>query len=168
MTNQTLLMVLVIFAAPEDLSAQTPPPSFRMPFSAGETWGVSTGYGGSDTHQGRDYFAIDFNIAGDGDCGRFAIAAANGVIIRINTDGWGGGYGNYVDVDHGSGWVTRTTHLQSVIAVQGQEMEQGNLLGLVGTTGQSTGCHIHFVPYYQGTSVLIGMSGYESFHEGGQ
>ena len=54
------------------------------------------------------------------------------------------GYGNRVVVDHGSGLVTTYNHLRSYAAVAGLKVQQGQIIGYVGSTGMSTGCHLHF------------------------
>lgn len=68
-------------------------------------------------------------------------AAADGVVVQ---SGWNGGYGICIDIDHGNGVVTRYGHMsQSDVAV-GQNIEQGQHIGLSGNTGNSTGPHVHF------------------------
>jgi murein DD-endopeptidase MepM/ murein hydrolase activator NlpD len=57
---------------------------------------------------------------------------------------WMGGYGNLVVVDHGDSVVTLYGHQSRIGAVEGQELNQGDVLGFVGTTGHSTGNHLHF------------------------
>lgn len=69
-------------------------------------------------------------------------AAMSGTVIFA---GWNnGGYGNLVLVDHGGDTVTAYAHLSQVIAGVGQNVSQGQLVGLEGTTGHSTGPHLHF------------------------
>ena len=58
--------------------------------------------------------------------------------------GCGGGYGNYVKIDHGNGKVTIYAHFTSVVVSPGQSVGKGQVIGYVGTTGQSTGPHLHF------------------------
>ena len=55
-----------------------------------------------------------------------------------------GGYGNYVKVDHGDGDVTAYAHLDSIAVSSGQKLNKGDLIGMVGTTGNVTGPHLHF------------------------
>ncbi len=97
---------------------------------------------------GNDYWsghlAIDI-AAGVGDA---VLAADSGVVVFA---GWSsGGYGNVVVVDHGNGWQTLYAHLSSVRAACGQNVSQGQLVGLAGSTGNSTGPHLHFETRYQG------------------
>lgn len=71
------------------------------------------------------------------------VAAQSGTVV---TAGWGGGYGNYVIIDHGNGYKTLYGHmLNNSMAVQpGQKVGQGQKLGTMGSTGRSTGTHLHF------------------------
>lgn len=93
--------------------------------------------------QGKhDTYAIDMA------CGRSGIpikAAASGKVIRAQY-GWNGGYGNLVVIQHPNGMITFYAHIQpSGIKVQlGDQVNQGDIIGLVGTTGRSTGPHLHF------------------------
>ena len=67
--------------------------------------------------------------------------------------GWGGGYGNLVIVDHGNGWRSYYAHFTEVAVDLGQDVRQGETLGGAGTTGYSTGPHLHFELRYQGRPV---------------
>ncbi|MCY7331198.1 MAG: peptidoglycan DD-metalloendopeptidase family protein [Pseudanabaena sp. CAN_BIN31] len=62
---------------------------------------------------------------------------------RVEFAGWGGGYGNLVELDHGS-TGTRYAHLEAIYVAQGQSVAQGQQIGIVGSTGRSTGPHLHF------------------------
>ena len=70
-----------------------------------------------------------------------ATAAADGVVVFA---GWRNGYGNMVEIQHESGFSTRYGHLSKIIATEGQRVNAGDLVGLVGSTGRSTGPHLHF------------------------
>lgn len=63
---------------------------------------------------------------------------------KISIAGWSGGYGNLVEIDHGQGWKTRYGHNSSLLVSAGQRVKQGQTIALVGSTGVSTGPHIHF------------------------
>ncbi len=65
--------------------------------------------------------------------------------------GWGGGYGNHVIVDHGNGYQTLYGHLSSLDVSQGQYVSKGQRLGTMGSTGWSTGPHLHFEIRYGGS-----------------
>ncbi|MFZ3044045.1 MAG: M23 family metallopeptidase [Minisyncoccia bacterium] len=72
-------------------------------------------------------------------------AAADGiVIVARGGGGWNGGYGNYVVITHGNGSQTLYSHMKSVIASSGQSVLSGQIIGYVGSTGLSTGPHLHF------------------------
>ncbi len=71
-------------------------------------------------------------------------ASARGNVIVSRVGGWNGGYGNYVVIDHPNGTQTLYSHLYKNIVWQGQSVVQGQIIGYVGTTGRSTGCHLHF------------------------
>ncbi|NLF02594.1 MAG: M23 family metallopeptidase [Anaerolineales bacterium] len=75
---------------------------------------------------------------------------ADGVVVFAE---WGGGYGNLVIVDHPEGWRTYYAHLSEFAVEVGQEVRQGELLGGAGTTGYSTGTHLHFELRYRGRPV---------------
>lgn len=78
------------------------------------------------------------------------VAVTDGVVVFAE---WGGGYGNLVIVDHGSNWSSYYAHLSEVVVEVGQEVQQGELLGGAGSTGYSTGPHLHFELRYQGRPV---------------
>jgi murein DD-endopeptidase MepM/ murein hydrolase activator NlpD len=76
-----------------------------------------------------------------GPTGTPVFATGAGVVLSA---GWGGGYGNLVQVDHGNGVVTRYAHLSEIKAAPGQPVARGQIIGLVGSTGRSTGPHLHY------------------------
>ncbi|CAI6330103.1 peptidoglycan DD-metalloendopeptidase family protein [Bacillus subtilis] len=88
----------------------------------------------SVTHNGADISAPGIN-------GTPALASAPGTVIVA---GAAGGYGNAVYIDHGKGIVTRYGHLSKVSTIVGKKVQQGEIIGLVGSTGKSTGPHLHF------------------------
>ena len=73
-------------------------------------------------------------------------AAADGT-VTLST--WHDSYGNFVKIDHGNGWATLYAHQTQRAAVVGQHVSAGDLIGYVGTTGDSTGNHLHFEIRYQ-------------------
>ena len=77
----------------------------------------------------------------DGERGDVVTAPANGTVIKA---GWTGGYGNMVEIDHGNGLTTRYGHLSKIEVEVGDTIERGQLLGNIGSTGRSTGPHLHF------------------------
>lgn len=93
-------------------------------------------------HAGMDIFAPE---------GTPIYSALGGTVISA---GWNnGGYGNLVIVSHGNGFTTAYAHMSQVIASVGQEVGPGTLLGLEGSTGRSTGPHLHFETRVNGTAV---------------
>jgi murein DD-endopeptidase MepM/ murein hydrolase activator NlpD len=69
-------------------------------------------------------------------------ATADGVVDRSEWNN--GGYGNLIEIDHGQGIQTRYGHLSQRIAQSGQVVHRGDLIGLMGSTGRSTGSHLHY------------------------
>lgn len=91
---------------------------------------------------GRNHKGID--IAGAGIYGAPIVASADGIVVISNSGNYGGGYGNYVMLDHGSYYGTLYAHMSEVIVSEGQSVKQGDVIGYVGSTGDSTGPHLHF------------------------
>ena len=90
-------------------------------------------FGGSfELHSGQDINA---------EHGDEVVAAANGRVVFAD---WHGGYGQLVTVDHGAGLTTRYAHLSKIEVRAGQEVARGQRIGAVGSTGRSTGPHLHY------------------------
>lgn len=89
-------------------------------------------------HQGLD-FGADMNTP--------ILAAGSGTVIFAGTKS---GYGNTIDIDHGGGIVTRYAHMSSFIVRKGAQVNQGQSIGRVGSTGLSTGPHLHFEVHRNG------------------
>jgi len=69
------------------------------------------------------------------------VAAATGTVVSA---GWDGNYGNSILIDHGNGIFTRYAHSSMLLVSEGQKVSKGQTIGLVGSTGRSTGPHLHF------------------------
>lgn len=125
--------------------------------------GVSTGtflwplpschtiYSPFGTRDGRRHSGID--ISGNGVMGKDILAADGGRVLQTNTAGWGSGYGLYVIIDHGNGYVTMYAHCSEVLVQPGEAVTQGQLIARVGNTGNSFGAHLHFEIRVNGSAV---------------
>jgi len=104
--------------------------------------------GGSEFHKGVD-------ISRGGIYGAPIVAADSGRVIQAGMGVYGsgyGGYGNVVAIDHGGGYSTLYGHMASVAVHDGQQVTKGQIIGTVGSTGQSTGPHLHFEIRVNGTA----------------
>jgi len=88
--------------------------------------------GGLAMHEGLDFTAMS---------GTTVVATAKGTVTR---SGWDFGYGNVVEVQHAEGFATRYAHLSKRLVQVGDVVERGGVLGEVGSTGRSTGPHLHY------------------------
>jgi murein DD-endopeptidase MepM/ murein hydrolase activator NlpD len=95
---------------------------------------------------GRMHEGIDLGAA----YGTPIHAAAAGTVIYA---GWMEGYGNLVIIDHGGGLATAYGHQSSIAVANGQSVSQGQVIGYVGSTGHSTGPHLHFEVRVNGAPV---------------
>jgi murein DD-endopeptidase MepM/ murein hydrolase activator NlpD len=77
-------------------------------------------------------------------------ATADGIVGRT---GWTGGYGNLVEIEHGRGIQTRYGHLSSMLVASGKRVKRGDLIALMGSTGRSTGNHLHYEVRIDGRAV---------------
>lgn len=78
------------------------------------------------------------------------LAAGAGTVVNA---GWNGGYGRMVEIDHGRGLTTRYAHMSRIAVQEGDRVEKGAVLGRVGSTGRSTGPHLHFEVRRSGDAV---------------
>jgi murein DD-endopeptidase MepM/ murein hydrolase activator NlpD len=99
----------------------------------GFDWGILHGHNGVD-------------IANS--CGTTIVAAADGLVIPDGVcesdDAWNGGYGRCVTIQHENGILTKYAHMSAVSVDLGDYVKQGDPIGKMGSTGKSTGCHLHF------------------------
>ncbi|WP_343527976.1 M23 family metallopeptidase [Sphingomonas sp.] len=77
-------------------------------------------------------------------------ATADGIVDHA---GWQGGYGNLVEVNHGKGIATRYGHLSKILVADGARVTRGQLIALMGSTGRSTGSHLHYEVRMDGHAV---------------
>ncbi len=123
---------------------------------------VTSGFGArwGTTHRGVDLARYGTAY------GQEIVAAYDGEVIYVNSSGYGGGYGLYVIVDHGTDAAGRNictlyAHMSTVYAKKGDRVTGGkSLIGLVGSTGNSTGPHLHFEVRVEGTAVDPFSNGY--------
>jgi len=85
-----------------------------------------------------------------GETGDPVRATANGTVTIA---GWQGGYGKMVDIDHGNGFSTRYGHLSSMDVEVGKTVKTGQVIGEVGSTGRSTGPHLHYETRIDGEAI---------------
>lgn len=111
------------------------------PISSYYGYRISPGGIGSTFHEGVD-------IAGD--YGTPISATAAGTVTQA---GWVGGYGYLVEVKHADGIVTRYGHNSAVLVYEGQHVDQGSMIALMGSTGNSTGPHCHYEIRIHGEAV---------------
>ena len=109
---------------------------------------LTSGYGRRNISVGGNTFHSGIDIGASP--GTPIRAASSGVVSRA---GWGGAYGYVVYVDHGAGRQTRYGHMSEILVRLGQRVAQGDTLGLVGSSGASTGPHLHFELRFEGRSV---------------
>ncbi|HKQ60180.1 MAG TPA: M23 family metallopeptidase [Candidatus Polarisedimenticolaceae bacterium] len=110
-------------------------------FSHGYGWRSDPITGGQEFHQGIDIVA---------DAGSEVRAPADGVITQATR---ASDYGKVVDVAHGYGYATRYGHLSEILVRPGQRVERGDVIGRVGSTGRSTGPHLHYEVFRDGHRV---------------
>lgn len=122
----------LVLAAPAGAAAA---PAFQLPFPCGQTWSGQT----RTNHSPPD--AVDFNRAND--VNDAVVASAAGTVSTVKNLG-NRSYGRYVVVSHGGGWTTYYAHLNSATVSVGQRVSTGQKIGTVGSTGGSTGPHLHF------------------------
>lgn len=109
--------------------------------TSGFGWRNSPMGGGSELHPGMD-------IANS--MGAPVVAAADGVVVQ---SGAAGGYGNMVQIDHGNGISTIYGHNSRIIVSVGQSVRKGQVVSYVGSTGKSTGPHLHYEVRVNGNAV---------------
>lgn len=77
-------------------------------------------------------------------CGTPVMASASGDVVISRNYGWNGGYGKYLVISHPNGTQTLYAHMTNAIVSTGWHVVQGQIIGYIGSTGRSTGCHLHF------------------------
>lgn len=114
-----------------------------------ETFKLSSNFGyRRDPINGRGamHNGLDFKAS----YGTPILAAADGVITKA---GWMGGYGKTIEITHGNGLMTRYAHMSRLNVTTGQKVERGVQIGKMGSTGRSTGTHLHFEVRHNGRAI---------------
>lgn len=117
--------------------------TFRSPTSG---WRLTQGFGRTSFESWHNGIDLDWGS------GTTLFAAASGRVVKA-TRGWGGGYGNYLVIDHGNGFQTLYGHMSTFSVSSGRWVNQGQVIGKMGNTGWSTGVHVHFTIFKNGTAV---------------
>ncbi|MPZ82826.1 MAG: peptidoglycan DD-metalloendopeptidase family protein [Actinophytocola sp.] len=145
---------VVVFGAPPEASAA---PAYQMPFPCGQVWSGQTRSDHSPAN------AVDLNRANDD--GDPVGAAAAGRVSRVANEG-STSYGRWIEIDHGGGLTTRYAHLSVQRVAVGDQVSPGQLIGNVGTTGGSTGPHLHFEERSGTSAVRISFNGSQILYWG--
>ena len=106
--------------------------------ASGYGWRIDPVYHTRRFHAGMDFTAPT---------GTPIYATANGTIMSA---GWKQGYGNCVEINHGYGYVTLYGHMSVIKTNAGRSVKRGDVIGLVGSTGKSTGPHLHYEVHLRG------------------
>lgn len=77
-------------------------------------------------------------------CGQPVLASADGQALVARSSGWNGGYGRYLVIAHPNNTQTLYAHLKELAVAPGQSVRQGETVGAIGSSGNSSGCHVHF------------------------
>jgi hypothetical protein len=132
-------------------------PLFQLPFPCGQVWAGQTRTNHSPPR------AVDFNRAND--FGDSVVAAAGGTVTRVENLG-NVSYGRFIEIAHAGGFRTRYAHLSAQLVHVGQNVTRGTLIGRVGSTGGSTGPHLHFEERLNGNAVSAKFNGITALYFG--
>jgi hypothetical protein len=141
---------------------------FQLPFPCGQTWQGET----RTNHSPQ--LSVDFNRPDD--LGDTVVASAGGTVTRVDNEG-NESYGKWIEIDHGGGYRTRYAHLSTQTVSVGQVVARGKKIGTVGSTGGSSGPHLHYEqrkngvaqkPVFNGqTALFFGEKSYTSHNSCG-
>jgi murein DD-endopeptidase MepM/ murein hydrolase activator NlpD len=138
----------VIARAVNLLAAHTPVVTSTQSFIWPIQGPITSAYGRRRISVGGNTFHAGVDVAAP--TGTPIAATKSGTVVKA---GWGGSYGYVVYIDHGDGTQTRYAHMSKIKVAVGTYVNQRDIIGLVGTTGASTGPHLHFEIRFEGRSV---------------
>ena len=150
-----LLAPLFVLTVPAGSAAAAP--AWQLPFPCGQVWEGQT----RTNHSPQN--SVDFNRAGDD--GDVVVAAAAGRVSRVENTG-STSYGRWIEIDHGAGYRSRYAHLSVQRVSVGAQVSRGQQIGNVGTTGGSTGPHLHFEEMLNGSAIRASFNGSAAFYFG--
>ncbi|MDR1408742.1 MAG: M23 family metallopeptidase [Oscillospiraceae bacterium] len=129
-------------------SSHIPKDIFSWPLSSG--FSITSGFGyRKDPFTGETSYHSGIDVGAPE--GTPILAAADGTVIVANSsDSWGGGYGNYVKIQHNDTYSTTYAHCSHIAVTNGQTVKKGQVIAYVGTTGNSTGNHLHWEVWKDG------------------
>jgi len=119
-------------------------PNFQLPFPCNQVWAGQTRQDHSPVN------SVDFNRTNDVDDP--VVASAGGKVSRVENEG-NVSYGRWVEIDHGSGYRSRYAHLNTQVVAVGQSVSKGQKIGTVGSTGGSSGPHLHYEERLNGVAI---------------
>ncbi|MFF8413749.1 MULTISPECIES: peptidoglycan DD-metalloendopeptidase family protein [Streptomyces] len=131
-------------------AAVTAAPTFKAPYPCGQQWTYS--HHSAEVRRALDFVRTD----GGATAGTPVLASAAGTATRYSQPS---GAGNYVVIDHGGGWQTYYFHLSAYSVASGAWVNQGQQIGTTGSTGNSSGAHIHYEQLYNGVGQNIVING---------
>lgn len=132
-------------------------PRFQLPFPCNQVWAGQTRTNHSPVR------SVDFNRPND--YGDTVVAAAAGHVTRVGNTG-STSYGRWIEISHGNGYTTRYAHLSVQRVYVGQTVHQGQRIGNVGSTGGSTGPHLHYEERHNGVAIRARFNGNLAYYYG--
>lgn len=150
-----LLAPLLVLVVPPGTAVAAP--AWQLPFPCGQVWDGQTRTNHSPAN------AVDFNRANDD--GDVVVAAASGRVSRVENTG-STSYGRWIEIDHGAGYRSRYAHLSAQRVSVGQQVARGQQIGNVGSTGGSTGPHLHFEEILNGSAIRASFNGVQALYWG--
>ncbi|MGC4896328.1 peptidoglycan DD-metalloendopeptidase family protein [Micromonospora sp. DT31] len=153
-TRVMRLLAVALLATLGGLAAPSSPalaaPTFKVPFPCGQAWSGQTRSNHSPAN------AVDFNRTDD--AGDPVVASAPGTVDVVKNLG-DTSYGRYVRINHGGGYTTYYAHLSGFNVSVGQSVQHGQVIGYVGTSGNSSGAHLHYEQRLDGSDIKVRFNG---------